>query len=312
MPFSSVECLDRVGVDRGLVSAKSSIGSLSPCNLIPGRTIFAVLKAYFDGSATGEQFLTLACLAATDDVWKRLERGWEDVRINRGSPSSMHMADAMFLEGEFKEWAEEKRDYLVDGFLNVLEGVRADPHLHSFTCTVNIKAHQRWKHVKRHPTPARLCARIVFPHVLDWYVGLDEPILELVELYFDRNEPFMRHIDADWNSKTIRKRFPAWEWVRMIRPVASAETPALQMADMIAWGRNRLTVAFSQSEKPWRTDELYAVAVRAAGTVHGVHRPIDERALELATFPEEGFEAIDRQKKKQQQSRFFRSAVIKV
>lgn len=254
----------------------------------------SMLRAYFDGSQTDGECVTLACLAGDEAVWSELLEAWEQVRKERGNPPSLHMTDAMALRGDFAQWTSDARDFLVDGFLGVLNNFRNHPRLHSFSCTVDLVAHERWKNIRRHPSPARLCARFVVPHVLDWYGKFDDLLLlpNSVDFFFDRSEPFMRHIHADWTSKQIRNRYLGWRLIRNIAP-AVASTPELQMTDMIAWGRNRL-----MSGSHWETDQHYAIAVRAANTVQFLHRLADEKALAKSNYREEGFEALNRQPRK--------------
>src|SRR5271165_5260492 len=71
-------------------------------------------------------------------------------------------------------------------------------------------------------------------------------------------------------------------------------TPALQMADVVAWGRNRLAAG-----SHWETDLHYTTAVRACGSLQGIHRPIEAACLAGFHYREEGYAAIDRQKARQ-------------
>jgi hypothetical protein len=254
-----------------------------------------VLRAYFDGSQTDGKCLTLACLAGDEATWSEVLSAWARVRKERGNPACLHMTDAMALKGDFAQWTSDARDFLVDGFLGVLNNFRHHARLHSFSCTVDLVAHERWKQIRRHPSPARLCARFVVPHMLDWYGKFDEPLLlpDSVDFFFDRSEPFMRHIHADWTSKKIRSRYLGWRLIRNVAPVIAENTPELQITDMIAWGRNRL-----QSGSHWETDQHYTTAVRAANTLQGLYTVVDENALASSNFREEGFEALRRQPRK--------------
>ena len=257
--------------------------------------MFVMLRAYFDGSQTDGKCVTLACLAGDDPRWSGLVGAWEQVRKERGNPSCLHITDAMALQGEFAGWTPDARDFVVDGFLNVLNTFRSHPRLHSFTCTVDLTAHERWREIKNHSSPARLCARFVVPHVLEGYGKFDELLLvtDSVDFFFDRSESFMRHIYADWTSKQVRDRHLGWRLIRNIVTVVAETTPELQIADMIAWGWNRLL-----SGSHWETDQHYATAVRAANTLQGLYRFIDGNALATSSFREEGFAATNRQTRK--------------
>jgi len=249
------------------------------------------VKSYFDGSEIPARCVTLAALVTDANTWSELEGIWEEVRKTRGNPPYIHMTDLMALEGIYKKWEADDRDYLVDGLLNVLLSFRGHPRLRSFTCSVNLRDHAKLKHERSLPSPERLCARLVFPHAMNWYAELPGLDTGKMEAYFDRNEKFMRHIEPDWRNKTIRKRYPQWELVSSISQTTMQNAPALQMTDVVAWGRNRLA-----GGSHWKTDPHYATAARACGSLQGIHRPIEEQGLSTFNYREEGFAAIDPQR----------------
>jgi hypothetical protein len=251
------------------------------------------VKSYFDGSEIAGRCITLAGLATDVNTWSEVEGIWEEVRKTRGNPPYVHMTDLMALEGIYKHWEADARDYLVDGLLNVLLSFRGHPRLRSFTCSVNLGDYARLRQERSLPPPDRLCARLVFPHVMNWHAELPGLEIGRMEAYFDRNEKFMRHIEPDWRSKKTRKKHPQWELVSSISQASMKNIPALQMTDVVAWGRNRLT-----SGSHWETDLHYATAVRACGSLQGIHRPIDGQGLANFHYREEGYAAIDPQKRK--------------
>lgn len=253
------------------------------------------VKAYFDGTKQdgNSKAVTLACLASDADTWGRIEHAWEEVRKSRGNPPLVHMTDAMALQDEFKNWAEEDRDYLIAGLLNVLLSFRGHPRIHSFTCSVHLTAYDRYMTERQLPEPARLCTRIVFPQMIEWYSNLPGLDIGRVEAFFDRNEPFLKQIHPDWTSPKIRQRYPGWELIKIIAPVKMQNCPAIQMTDMIAWGRNRL-----ESGSHWETDPHYTTAVQAATAIRWVHRPWNDEALSKFVYREEGYAAIDPQRQR--------------
>lgn len=250
------------------------------------------VKSYFDGSEIPARCTTLAALVTDESTWSEIVGTWEEVRRTRGNPPYIHMTDLMALEGIYKGWKPDARDYLVDGLLNVLLSFRGHPQLRSFTCSVNLRDYAKFKRERSLPSPERLCARFVFPHVMNWYADLPGLEIGRMEAYFDRNEKFMRHIEPDWRSKKIKKRHPQWELVSSISQAPMRHTPALQMTDVVAWGRNRLS-----GGSHWESDPHYATAVRACGSLQGIHRPINEQGLATFHYGEEGYAAIDPQRK---------------
>ena len=197
------------------------------------------VKSYFDGSQS-RRALTLAGIAADETTWLEMESLWEEVRQARGNPPHIHMTYLMALEDIYKGWSDDERDYLVDGLLNVLLLFRGNPNVFSFSCSINLADYENVRPLKNLPSPERMCARFVFPHVMNWYGELQRLDIGRIEAYFDRGEKFMRHVEPDWRSKQIRKRHPQWELVNSICPAVMEKTPALQITDVVAWGRNRL------------------------------------------------------------------------
>jgi hypothetical protein len=270
---------------------KASLAAASPRNIPNVGVILVAFRAYFDGSKIKSRFVTLAGLAADETTWGEIEGAWEEVRKTRGNPRCIHMTDLMALEKDFKDWTGPDRDHLVDGLLNVFLAFQKNQRIRSFASSVDLVAHAKWKPKRNLPLPARMCARTAFPLMTDWYGKLPDLLLGAMEVYFDRNEPFMRHIHQDWTSKKLRSRFPGWEIVKYIGPAVVENTPALQMADVIAWGRNRL-----HSGSHWETDPHYTTVVRAANTIHWQFQLFDEHALATVDFKPDGYEAIDPQR----------------
>ena len=278
---------------------RASLAILSPRNLPDRRVILLAIKAYFDGTKRDKtaRAITLACLASDEDTWGDIEKAWEEVRKSRGNPPCIHMTDLMALEEDFENWSEEERDYLVDGLLNVFLSFRGHPRIHSFTCSVHLSAYDRYKTQRHLPDPERLCTRIAFPQMLEWCVKVPRSdLIPPVEIFFDRDEPFLKQVHPDWTNRKIRQRYPMWGFIKTIAPVEMQYSPAIQMADVIAWGRNRL-----ESGSDFNTDPHYATAVRAANTIRWIHRPWNEEALSKFVYREEGYAAIDPQRKKKEE-----------
>jgi hypothetical protein len=280
---------------------RRSLAARSPRNLTDSRVTLVAIKCYFDGSEAPSKSLTLAAVAGDENTWARFEGLWEEVRKSRGNPPYVHMTDLMALEGIYKQlgWGEAERDHLVDGLLNVLLSFRGAERLFCFTFSIKLADYEEVRAERGLPKPERLCARMVFPAMLKWYYedlqGVD---VGKIEAYFDRTEKFMRHVEPDWINPKIRKRHPNWELVSSITQATMEKTVALQITDVIAWGRNRLTAG-----SHWETDRHYPTAVRACASLHSKYSVIDKSVLAthlLGPFKEEGFAAIDPQRARQE------------
>ncbi len=131
------------------------------------------VTAYFDGSTSNDGFLTLACIAGTDDAWDEITRIWLQMRddLQRDAPhESLHMTDLVAKQGAFKGWEDAKANWVANFYFNVLGSYINDARMKAWTCTVDTKAHAVRSQEKPLPEPARICARIVFPAVLEWFI----------------------------------------------------------------------------------------------------------------------------------------------
>lgn len=278
---------------------RSNLAARSPINSVKGGMIFVALRSYFDGSKSGK-FLTLAGIAASDSVWQQIESSW--LAVSHTGPSSLHMCDAMSLHVDYSALSEPFRDSLIYEYIKACEKFRNSEDLYAVTCTVDLEAHKLISKQRTLPSPQRLCARLVVDRLMNWYISKPGPI-DMVDIFFDRNEAFMRHIYADWKSPAIRKRYWFWQNIRTISPAVSSSTPGLQVSDMMAWGRNYL----NGGER-----KHVSISSRAANIIRGLHLDINGHLLSTGTFREEGFEAINQQQLRQIKERFEKQAMIKI
>ena len=187
------------------------------------------IAAYLDGAIKDYRSMTLTCLAATEDVWAKLESGWRQVCKDHGDVPFIHMTDLWTCNGIYKGWDQDQRDNLIQGLMAMWAPFMDYPNLQQFTCQVDLAAYERWKRKRNLPAPSRLCTRIAFPQMVEWfYKPTQNVFVDVVDVFFDQNEPFMRHIRADWKSKQIRKQHPVWNLVRVIEEVDAKKTPPMQ------------------------------------------------------------------------------------
>ncbi len=272
---------------------KSSLASRSPGNVFHDGVVLVALRKYYDGSksVTAKPHMTLTCVAADESVWENLEPAWEEIRKARGNPAYIHMTDLMALpvpRGIYKGWSIRQRDHLIDGLLGVLFSFSDNPRIHTCTATVDLMAHARVNRRRSLPAPERICARLVFPEITEWYGRFPDLILDVIDAFFDQGEPFMRHVLDDWTSKKFKKRFPFWNMVRTVAPVVMEHTPPVQMADVICWGWQRFV-----SSVDFDSDPMREYALRAAHCLKGIYRPVDEFGLTNTNWKEEG-SAVER------------------
>jgi hypothetical protein len=75
------------------------------------------------------------------------------------------------------------------------------------------------------------------------------------------------------------------------------KTPPLQMTDVVAWGKKSTRERLSLKDRPH-----YATAVRACESLYSIHRPIDKDGLANFHWREEGYAAIDPQRKQREEA----------
>lgn len=223
---------------------------MAPARVSDG-CLFVALKCYRDGSEKFGRTLTLGAIAGDERAWGALETDWLGV-LGKVGVNYMHMNEAIARKDEFSRIKKKDRDWLIHALATLLEIHQQSGQISTYTCAVDLKAHKEISQRYALPSPARICVRNIFPKILDWYCGFPDQIIDVMDLYFDQGERFMKHLEQDWKSADMRAQFPLWGLVRMIAPVEMKMTPGVQMADMMAWCR---TVAEGGPGEKW-----YAVA----------------------------------------------------
>jgi len=195
-----------------------------------------------DGSRDGQnaRFVTLGGIIASEIIWSKFDLKW-----NAALPEEVgcfHMADAMAQPPQkaFRGWPEKKIQESITRLLNVLGEFNDEP-MFIKSCTVDLKAHAAVRHELRpqqkiFKPPESMCVDYCLGSA--WPIDPVEPDARLmIEIYFDRNEPFLNKIDSVW--RRARKKKTAG-WPRQIKQIVqvSKAFPAIQAADMIAWLMN--------------------------------------------------------------------------
>lgn len=246
------------------------------------------LKMYLDGSGTAGVILTLGAVVADNSVWLEFEPAWDDVLARYGVPYS-HMKELTGRRGPFTDWTDTRREQFAAALVATIEGFPLSDRMRQYGCWIDLVAHERWRKARNHPSPHRLCARVLFPTFLDDYPGL----IDSIDLRFDQGEPFMTHLREDWDNRKIRRQAPVWGIVRTMAPHDMKTTPALQVADLIAWSRTRYETAVRPKLGQDGLDVFSVLAARVLNHgLRGIHREIGEKAMAESTFAEEGLRRL--------------------
>jgi hypothetical protein len=251
-----------------------SLADLSPLNPPPGDHLLVVLKSYFDGSnhADSSEYdrISIATVCGTGKQWKRFETEWKRV-LYRHRADYLHTTDAVSLQNDFtreKGWNKTRVDSFIGDCVEVIEkqitiptgfGVNR-PRVGLYPVTLTIPFSD-WLIAKRTvpelpDTIEELCATESFGFAVSR--GRDIGARKY-ELHFDRGEPFFGYIHNRWEHPKAKKDITVMKDVISISQDISRYVPALQMADLLAWGINRA----NQETREWHK-RLHSLPYRSA------------------------------------------------
>jgi hypothetical protein len=210
---------------------------------------------FYDGSTSKDgKRITLAGYAAKPEVWREVEAIWARVLAddtNRPKAKSLHMWQANSLDEEFslaKGWDKAKIDSLLNDLSNEClspYGMRepVEDALVGAVCTVELDDYARTQAdcpYLQGMAPEEVCVNYVaevalkmLPEDLNGLMGKTGSI----EMYFDRNERFMRTIIGPWQRH--RKKPGALKLIHNIEQVKDDSPVGIQAADFLAWHTNR-------------------------------------------------------------------------
>jgi Protein of unknown function (DUF3800) len=220
-------------------------------NLGKGDLLIA-LRAYLDSSGKLENdYMTLAAVAANDEMWAEFEGEWEKIlKGHTPQASYVHMREVCHQVKGFDRklgWNDDNAFGLSNKclvYMSNLDKLR----FRMFYCSVDLKA---WRRLRERtyqiPDPIDLCNKFCAEAVLVWYAnyypGVIDPHKDRVKYFFDRHEYFEPPFKARWNAeKDLTEKTGDWSVWQLIDEVGSIEmqtTPGIQAADIVAWGMNR-------------------------------------------------------------------------
>ncbi|HLG95175.1 MAG TPA: DUF3800 domain-containing protein [Bryobacteraceae bacterium] len=218
------------------------------------------MKCYFDGSEglddSNHAWVTLAGFGAPDATWAKFEANWVAMLRDRYPIAPyIHMNELIGWEDPFERtvgWNEEKKNKLIIDAVQLLQ--RLDRTFTACLCMIDLTANQELR-AMGYPVsdPYTICAEICVAKSVSWYNDQHPHKSELAHIFFDRDEQFMHTVKERWlQERTPRHQVtvkPAWDVIENITDVDMRDYPAIQAADMIAWGRSR---QLSERERPFR------------------------------------------------------------
>jgi len=233
-----------------------------------------MLKAYFDKSGNhsdkNQAFLHLSGVAAIDSEWSEIDINWKHLlQTGNLKAAYMHMIEAVHLRGEFdraKGWNDNVVFELVNALLSYLTTLSPEKYC-QFICTVDMNAYRMLeKETYQMAPPVDLCNASCTERIMWWYLTAYKGLDFEAAYYFDQGEPFEAAFRKKWGreiDKDMRRgKHGLWSHITHIGPALLRQETGLQIADMIAWARNR------EETKPDKRYEHLALALtRLAPTV---------------------------------------------
>jgi hypothetical protein len=224
-------------------------------NLRKGDILIA-LRAYLDSSGKlggKDDFITLAAVAANDDMWTEFETAWDKILLDHAPPAKyIHMREVFRLIDGFdkdKGWDHDKAFGVVDECLVYMSHLDKKRFC-MFYCSVDLRAWDKLRaETYQMPDPVELCNQYCSETVLGWYLSRYRGVIDIhndtVKYFFDKDEYFKEPFEAKAKRERElsegRERWGIWNLIVQVSAVDMRNTPGIQAADIIAWGRNRET-----------------------------------------------------------------------
>jgi hypothetical protein len=226
---------------------------------VPEGMLFVILKSYFDGGNQADsreyEVVSLAVMSGTKDEWKPFEKAWRKV-LKKHKVKYLHTTDAFTGHGIYSEMCEQQREDLLSDCVTVAEshGARATignvPGRFGVSCfVVSFVLKDFVEHAKVHPEAPNnaneACFRQAIYDTLLW--SEEQAHCDQCHCFFDQGEPFYGYLVNLLESKKASKQAFALQKVKHRSESDMRYVPALQLADLYAWGQSHR----NSVQAPW-------------------------------------------------------------
>jgi hypothetical protein len=219
------------------------------------------MQFFFDGSEgrddNGNDWLTLAGFVSSNSFWTSFNRQWDRMLKDRYPIAPyVHMWELIHGSDPFERivgWTQDRVNQLVNDAIGILQGMDKSAFC-SFVCTIDVSARSRLISMGSEiPEPAMICGHWCVGKASQWYFNRHPNKIDLVHVFFDRNEKFISPLKREW----LQKRTPPdrvakelfWDLIADIDEVDMSLHPPIQAADMMAWGRSRSLSARDRTQR---------------------------------------------------------------
>jgi hypothetical protein len=217
-----------------------------------------VFRTYCDGS-DGDGVLTLASVSADVSLWCSVEREWVRGLTDLGI-EEWHTADAIgrTKNTEFQSWTPDDSVRAFNRLASEALFPFRDAHLTAYSCSIVREDYNRF--VVDYPDfnkePEALCVDVCVGGVKYAIVPMAGPnedrTIPFISVFFDEGERFERMIRRVWQERR-RTVGTIFHQITQIGSVNSRYTPAVQIADLVAWIAHR-----NNSPKPQISSDFHA------------------------------------------------------
>lgn len=241
-----------------------SLTEMLATNSFQGGLSLVVLKSYFDGGnqADSSQYdvLSLAAVSGTQDIWEPFEEDWNKMLKDHGA-AYLHTTDAIAKKRIYEGWEDEDVDKFLIDCVKVAGAHSARPNigdmagrygLFYFVVSFVLKDFVAFteRDVEVPSNVNEVCLRQALAQILPW--SFEQAACEHCHFFFDQGETFYGHLCQLLQRK--KARIDATALNRIVHKTESDMrcVPALQLADLYAWGQSHRKSVF----KSWHEELL--------------------------------------------------------
>ncbi len=170
--------------------------------------------------------------------------GWTAHALSKHNAPYLHMNEAVSLAGSFRAtngWNSERVTHLIMDLSDVVNCY--DPRsLLPVVVSLQMEYYRTAAATKQRAAvlrPTTVCAVQSCQRVLGSLDPDPENVNSTINIFRDRDEPYLGDLVRDWESAKIRRIEPPLERINRITAMDMRVTPGIQMADMIAWTAHR-------------------------------------------------------------------------
>lgn len=231
-----------------------------PTNDVVGSHLLVVLKSYFDGGNQGDSrrydVMSLAVASGTIKQWRAFEKDWKK-NLEKHGVASLHTTDAVARQDAYKGWDETKSDK----FLGDCVKIAAKHHARQkhgdvqgrfgiFCYAIGVVLKDFVAAAKTNALLAKnvneSCMRQALLEVAEW--SENQAACDECHFIFDQGEPFFGHLQQICQSKQANRDAAFLQKITSRSEADSRATPALQLADLFAWG---ISHRLQSNKKKW-------------------------------------------------------------